>query len=423
MYRALATANEAVKLGFRVTVLTAEHATFARYTGTDESLESLVDPAVNVVRIPFRWPARDIQVSGDGSVADQWRRVQRKLAAMGSRVLFPETHYGSWRGPLNRAALAIHEADPVHLTIATANPNVTFAAAYDLFRRRGVPYVLDQRDAWLLNIFSGETTQPRWSRQARWEQRMVAEATELWFVNSQIRDWHRRRYPQQAERMEVVRNGWDANLLGPVSSMPAEQRPPVFGYLGTISAQVPIAELAQAWSEATSDLPANSQLIIAGHAGYFADSDSRVSTALATAAQQGVQVRGPVPKREVGEYYSELDILVMAIGSGLYVTSGKVYEYVATAKPIVAICPPDNPAAEVLQGYPGVAQVQSTDPAAIREALISSWHLWQRSSDADIDARREVAGNYRRERVLQPALARALTYAQERLAQTSSAAS
>ena len=74
-----------------------------------------------------------------------------------------------------RAALAarlvdaVHGRSPVDLVVATANPNVDFAAARHLSRTAGVPYVLDYRDAWLLDVFDGHQVHANWSRQARLE--------------------------------------------------------------------------------------------------------------------------------------------------------------------------------------------------------------------------------------------------------------
>ncbi|GAB2607627.1 hypothetical protein GCM10027067_18980 [Pseudactinotalea suaedae] len=406
VYRALATANEAVRAGFRVTVLTAEEQVFRRYTGSDEGLLELLDPAVRVRRIPFRWPVREVPVTGDGSFRDTLRRVRRKAIALWGRVPFPETNYGHWRRPLTQAALTIHAEDPVDLVVATANPNVTFAAAHTLAQHAKIPSVLDHRDAWLLDVFSGATVKPSRSREARWERRMVSDATELWFVNEPIRDWHRQRYPQSAPKMHVVPNGWDGEAVGHVTPPRPPDHSPTFGYLGTISAKVPIAQLAQGWELAQRSLPDGSRLVLAGHAGYFSAPDPRVTSALDHAAALGIEIRGPVPKRAVSSFYDEIDILVLALGDGRYVTSGKVYEYIATGRPIVAVFSPTSAATAVLAGYPGAVQSVSTEPDDIADALADAVRAWRDTDATDLAERRLVAHRFRRDQVLAPALRR-----------------
>src|SRR5690606_39365572 len=108
---------------------------------------------------------------------------------------FPEVGYGPWRRRIEAAALRLHRADPVDLVVATANPNVDFMAADVLHRKAGVPYVMDYRDAWMLDVFDGLLLHEEGGRVARLEARLVAAASEIWFVNEPIRAWHQERYP------------------------------------------------------------------------------------------------------------------------------------------------------------------------------------------------------------------------------------
>ncbi len=121
VYRALATANGFARRGFRVTVLTATRDTFIRFTGADISLERQVDPRVNVVRIPFEWPAMETDVRQWSALRALAPRVWRKVHNRRDLIPFPEHGYGPWRKPLERAALAIHALDPVDLVVATTS--------------------------------------------------------------------------------------------------------------------------------------------------------------------------------------------------------------------------------------------------------------------------------------------------------------
>ena len=81
-----------------------------------------------------------------------------------------------------------------------------------LHEEAGVPYVMDYRDAWLLDVFDGHQLHPDRSRAARIERRLVSSSQEIWFVNEGIRTWHAERYPDAADRMHVVMNGHDPGL-------------------------------------------------------------------------------------------------------------------------------------------------------------------------------------------------------------------
>jgi len=195
MYRALATANAFAAEGWDVTVLTATRDTFERLTGSDPAAEAAVDPAVRVERIPFD-PDR-----GEEDLA-RWSRSRvlspllwNYLRWLRSSAAFPEGGYGHWRAPLIDAAERIHAERPVDLVVGTANPNVDFAPGEHLHRAHGVPYVMDYRDGWSLDVYTGQRSMSRRSRAGRIESRMLRHVVEAWFVNEPIRAWHAREHP------------------------------------------------------------------------------------------------------------------------------------------------------------------------------------------------------------------------------------
>ncbi len=405
VYRALATVNAFAAQGWRVTVLTADRETYARYTGADVSLEAQVAPGVDVVRVPFQWPAQDTDVRRYSwlrvALPPLWVRVRRAL----DQVRFPEPSYGPWLPPLLEAATAIHRRTPVDLTIATANPHVTFAAAHGLQRRHGVPFVMDYRDAWRLDVFTGVETKSRGSRVGRAEARMIAAAREVWFVNEPIRAWHAEQDPAHANAMHVVANGWDPTLLDfPVQRAAVAGRGLRYAYLGTVTPKVPLAEVLDGWRLALAEgaIPAGSTLTIGGHLGYFAVPQGRLSDLVSGAADDGVSYVGPVAKAAVGAFYEDADVLVLALGSGRYVTSGKVYEYVAAGRPIVAVHDEHNATTSVLADHPLVARVDAVDAASVATALAEGARMAHESTPDD-DARvQALAQSYRRDHQLTP---------------------
>ncbi|MDR1188926.1 MAG: hypothetical protein LBK95_16010, partial [Bifidobacteriaceae bacterium] len=284
---------------------------------------------------------------------------------------------------------------------------------------------MEYRDAWLLDVFTGRQAYSDRSRPARLERRFIAAAAQTWFINQDILDWHAARYPAVADRFRLVPNGWDPELLGlnlddaagsdhpdgpgsdgsgsdgpgsagPGCGQPGSARsgsdrhgsvgvgpgglaaigsrgqPLTFGYLGTISANAPMPEVVAGWraAKAAGLLPPDSVLKLGGYLGYFGGSPdpSRdpVAAAVLGAEADGVEYVGPVDKAAVGAFYGSLDALVLPIKAGRYVTSGKVYEYIATGKPIVSIHPPEAGASRVLEGYPLWAPVadMTADQAA-----------------------------------------------------------
>ncbi|MGO1835145.1 MAG: hypothetical protein ACTH0C_10810, partial [Actinomycetaceae bacterium] len=152
VYRALATANAFADAGWDVTVLTAPREVFVELFGADLSLEERVHPAIRVRHVKQELPHIDPDLAhwSKSRVASEpaWFSAFNRA----SERDFPERVYGGWARNLRAAAGQVHEAHPVDLVIGTANPNVDFVPGEHLHRAHGVPYVMDYRDGWALDV-------------------------------------------------------------------------------------------------------------------------------------------------------------------------------------------------------------------------------------------------------------------------------
>jgi glycosyltransferase involved in cell wall biosynthesis len=408
VHRALATVNAFALDGWDVTVLTAPREVFRDVTGSDPELESLVDPRVDVRRIPFSWPAQRTDLRTWPLTRVLLPRLWATARKRRDLRAFPEVGYGPWRFALERAALAVHAAHPVDLVIATTNPEVSVTAGMKLSEAAGVRYVVDYRDAWSLHTYSGRRRHAPGSPVGRAEAASLGGATEIWLVNEPLRRWHATAYPRLADRMHVVMNGYDRDCPDELARPPAPGEPLRFGYLGTMTHIVPLAEFVEGWrrARALSGEVASAQAVLRGYLGYYATPHEDLSAIVDGAADAAVTYGGPVSKTDVLAAYAGFDILLFLLGGGEYVTSGKVFEYMSTGLPVVSVVTEGCAALEVLDGYPRWHPATDLSPEAIATALASAADD-ARSSGAPARARaaREFAARYRRDRQLLPRIA------------------
>ncbi|MDR1633778.1 MAG: glycosyltransferase [Bifidobacteriaceae bacterium] len=446
-YRQLATANALAAEGWSVTVVTVDRRAFTEITGADLSLEERVDPRVKVLRTRFDWPLRN----SDRSTWPLARRIRpglwRKARVAYEKAVFPEVGYSEWLRTLRAALTDLHRRRPLDLVLATGNPHVAFAAAHRLHRATGVPYVIDYRDAWLLDVFSGRQLYPDRSRPARWERRLMGAAAQAWFINQDILDWHADRYPHAADRFRLVPNGWDPELArcgpgaatqagaaavddavaapagdagalavgdvgaGAVAVGDGATRPLTFGYLGTMSGNAPMPEVVAGWRTAKAKglIPSDAVLKLGGYLGYFGakpdPARDPVAAAILGAAADGVDFVGRVDKTAVGCFYDSLDALVLPIRAGRYVTSGKVYEYAATGKPIISLHASETGSSRVLAGYPLWALSGALDADAIAAAFGRGADLARSLTPSQRAAALAFGQRFTRQRQLGPAVA------------------
>ncbi|MDN3240406.1 glycosyltransferase [Glycomyces tritici] len=404
VYRARATANYFAESGWDVTVARVPQWFLTDVVGsTDDGLLATVDPRITTVSPPiddFQWET-DIRKFGSfrGNfpfLASRWHQWRQRFA-------FPDK-YASWGESAVEEGLRLHAEHPFDLVIATGNPFAAFGAAYELGKRTGLPYVVDYRDSWTLDLFKNQDAFPKGDKAWRWEKRILENAAEALFVNEALRTWHAERYPQAADRMHVVLNGWDPDVLPEMPESAAdESRPLSFAYIGTLTAYQPVDALFGGFRAMTEQgSHPGSTLDLYGHIGFFAKYESQMRKRLGLDGDlEGVQLRGPVSKAEIGAAYGASDVLVFLVGGSKYVTSGKIFEYMATGKPIVSVHEPGSAAEELLRDYPLWFNPGSLDPDAVAAAMAEAGDAARKSDPELAERARAYGAGFTRYRALE----------------------
>ncbi len=414
VYRARATANHFAAAGWDVTVFAAPLPFLYDVVGSvDEKLLDTVDPRITVERPDlslYRWQHDLREMSW---FRGTWPTLAREMHDWREAKQFPE-NYVSWARSSVRRALKLHREAKFDAVLATGNPFSAFAAGWAIGKLAKIPYVIDYRDSWTLDLFKDEPAYPPEHPTWKWERRVIGKSAATVFVNNALRDWHAERYPESADRMMVVPNGWDPDLLE-VSADPVEpiepQQPLNYSYLGTLTTHQPIEEMAEAFRIAREHpLLAGAELNIFGHLGFFKLSHTPLLPRLGlNAAGQvdpetdaGLRLRGPVPKTEVSSVYADSDVLVFLAAGGRYVTSGKIFEYMASGRPIVSVHAPDIAAREVLEGYPLWFHADSLDPEKLAQSFVEAGEAARRADPQLREAARRHAAMFERDTLLAP---------------------
>ncbi|MEV0427363.1 glycosyltransferase [Micromonospora sp. NPDC050495] len=409
VYRARATANHLAAHDWDVTVFAAPMRFLHDVAGSvDEGLAATVDPRIRVERPELNYFKWEHDLRRFSRLRRTMPLVSRKLYEAGQRI-FPE-HYLSWGRSAVAKALRLHARRRFDVVLATGNPFASFAAAWMINRITGLPYVVDYRDSWTLDLFADKPGFPEGHPVWGWERRVLERASAASFVNEALRGWHAERYPAVADRMMVVPNGWDPDLLTDVGDGPGDGHagpaaPLRFSYVGTLTAAQPVEQMTTAFQLARRHPElADAELNIYGHLGFFASSQELMRERLGLTDEPGggVHYRGPVAKTEISQAYADSDVLVFLAGGAKYVTSGKVFEYMASGRPIVSVHAPGIAATEVLQGYPLWFNADSLDPEQIAQSMMAAGKA-ARDLDPELRAAaRRHAQAYTRERVLVP---------------------
>ena len=129
---------------------------------------------------------------------------------------------------------------------------------------------------------------------------------------------------------------------------------------------------------------ANSGLddVVARFAGDFRTSDREYAESLGLGDR--IELLGNVSRRHSLELQRDSEALLLLIpesgGRGRGVLTGKIFEYLAAERPILAAVPPDGAAARLLRDTGAGIVVPSDDVDALREALRDLYGRWKAGS-------------------------------------------
>ncbi len=408
-YRLCEMANQFAAFGWDVTVVNGDRDCWAVETGLDLSMLEHVDPRVRVVEVPVRrWDLdNDIRTFSRQRARDPLGWIQE----YDRRAIkqFPERKLGAWRRQFEEVAVRLQEETPFDLCVVSCVPYSTLAAALRLHDQFGVPYAVDFRDGWSIDVVAGEVAFPLKSAAGRWESRALDGALSLWVVNEPIAEHYRSRYPHLADRIEVVRNGFDRESV-PIADPAPIDGPLRFGYLGTVNFPPSVlTTVIEAWRSArATDLALKDAVLeIRGHNGasYARHANPRTELLL-SARQDGVVFGGPVPKAEVARTYATWDALLLILIGGRFVTSGKVYEYMATGLPIVSLHEKEHDASFLLQHYPLWTDAHGLDSEQLARSFSAAAQLVKSATPEQRAAARAYASTYERHTLMAPAIER-----------------
>ncbi|MFC4016542.1 glycosyltransferase [Micromonospora sp. GCM10011542] len=410
-YRMRETANQFAARGWDVTVITIADESWEREYGLDHTLSDGVDPRIVVERLPLARADLETDIRAFSEARSlhpqRWIEEQRRQELR----IFPEPVFGGWRAELERAVLRVHREHAADLLMTTCAPYVNLAVTWRLWQEHRVPYVIDFRDGWSVDVIGGKAAFDRDSAAGRWEEKVLAEARAVWCVNEPIADFYRERYEALRDRVRVVRNGYDEDCVPSATHRADPAEGLTFGYLGSINfAPALLDSVLTGWRLARRQDPllARSRFEVRGHigAGALREANAHMEL-LRAAAGDGVEFGGPVAKADVAATYGRWDALVLMLVGGRFVTSGKVYEYAASGLPVVSAHEVDHDASAVLAGHPLWTGAVGLDPRRLADSFVRAARLTVEATDDQRAAARTHARRYARGAQLAPAVAEA----------------
>jgi len=299
-----------------------------------------------------------------------------------------------------RHGLEIVRREGVEAIYTTSAPYTAHLIGLQLKKRTGLPWVADFRDPWVGN-FSSRFPTSLHERIARWlERQVVGAADRLIVVSEPMRRALLTRHPHLGfDEVQVLTNGYDPTDFEGVEPFGQDDDRLVILYSGSFygERQTPFYFL-QAIQRALDKGQIPCQEIRVLFVGSMNPAFQRQIEELHLS--DVVTILGYVTHRQSVGYLLGADVLLLIIGSGPgseAVFTGKIFEYLAAGKPILALVPPGVAADLVREAQAGVV-VEPEDTQAIADQTAILYQQWRRST-LTIASNQEVIAHYDRRRL------------------------
>lgn len=386
--------------GWRPHVLTAEPNSFWLPHDLDPSLCSRLPRTLRIERVPDANPIRSLlrvrdlarTTLGISSRGTTNGDARNHLESQGGRhqapgrlarlkelifdrlLLFPDSER-FWLRPTLRWASKLPADQRPDVLLATGGPWTNLLVGAALARRFGVPLVADFRDPWTRNPYprsAAVSTSPR----ARALERAVCTAAARVVTNTrELRDQFVADYPDLEAKFVTITNGFDMDPLGTPRELRdgAQTGGPGAGpielcHFGTVYGNRNPRALLRAVKEIFEQGGVGPGQLRLRFVGYWDVNDETCNALARELEAHGLLRRDPpIPHDVCLRQMAAANALVILQPAAPLQVPGKIYEYLATARPLVVVGG-EGATASLVKRY-RLGRCCPNDTSAIKELL------------------------------------------------------
>ena len=363
------------ELGIEVDVLAPDD---PKWSAVDPGLAADIPATTTVHRARYRGPSHARTPAARLADAHGVGALGVRAALLGRSLLLPDPEI-AWLPDALRAGLrAVRERD-IDVVLSTSPPNSMHVIGAAIARRAGVPHVADFRDSWLANPhrrYERRSVRAKRAVEGRIAHAALRRVAAVSAVTPSIAEEAAELAPPGTP-VSVVANGCDFEEFDGLVYARGERMRIV--HAGSFFGQRTPRPFLSALAAVLHERPALRGRVQAVFLGELRPADRE--WALGLGLGDALAIEGFRPHAEALAVMRAADALLLLVphagGRGLSVVSGKVYEYLAAERPIIALVPPAGDAATLLRDTGSAWIADPDDEAAIATAIGDAVAAWE----------------------------------------------
>ena len=304
-------------------------------------------------------------------------RVATRARLQLRRLVVPDEN-ATWALTAIPAGIKLVRKHDIDVIVSTSPPPSTHLIAAAIARATGAKWVADLRDSIVAHAHrraDSAATRAKSSLQLRVARLVASRADAITCVSEAISEETRALRPRGP--VVTIANGCDFDDVAGLDRQPSDRFR--ITHTGSFFGRRDPRPFLQALHDSGLD-------VVARFLGDFRPADRDWAESLGLGDRLELLPYAPRAESLALQRDSEALLLLIpeADGRGRGVLSGKVFEYVAVGRPILAAVPPDGAAAELIRETGAGVVVPPDDPAAIRAALEGLHARWREDGLPDV---------------------------------------
>ena len=328
-------------------------------------LKELEEKEIEIVRVGSFDPNHFFRKKGLVKMpSERWAKF---LGYMSDLFFIPDNKIG-WRRKAFKAACDLCAKNKFDVIFATAPPFTDFLIGADLHQKFNIPLVLDYRDPWLeYPIKHYPTPYHRWKNYVL-EKSVLERTAKVITTNRRVKELILKQYDfLNYEDVQIIPQGFDPE------DFPSQPPPPVqpsekfvLTHTGVFNGDRTPKYFLHALKKAISENPGLKGNIEARMVGNFQDGYRKLVQSMGL--ENEVTITGYLTHHESLRELAKADCLWFMLMNDRQ-SPGKVYEYIAARKPILACVPEGFVRQTVLETGAGTV-VKPTNVDEISQAIL-----------------------------------------------------
>jgi glycosyltransferase involved in cell wall biosynthesis len=268
--------------------------------------------------------------------------------------------------------------EKIDVLFATS-PSVTTLLIGSLIKKKTKkPLVIDFRDPWITNSFITYPTTFHKTVESKLEKYVLTQADYITVASDLIRDDLIERYPFVESKIETITNGFDPEDFQNCT-LQKKTRKFRITYTGSLYGHLTARTFFYALKEIISEneeLKKNIEVVFVGN--YGKETQYLVKQ---LKLEKNVKLKGYLSHKKCIKLIANSDVLLLLItitgSKGKEILTGKIFEYLASKKPIIAIVPEDGLASKLIKSLDAGIIIPPKNLNLVKKTMLYFYQKWK----------------------------------------------